>query len=84
MTHTQHVVAVASTVACWAAFLLAWVGGALFNALRGPRKSTRAPLARVVIVVAIACAIFYAIFRAIPTHTWRSLEWQSPWAPASA
>jgi len=30
-------------------------------------------------LVVIACAIFFAIFRAVPTHTWRSLELQSPW-----
>jgi protein-S-isoprenylcysteine O-methyltransferase Ste14 len=79
VTHTQHLIAVASTAACWTAFLLAWIGGALVNAVRGPRQSTRAPLGRVAIVVVIACAIFYTIFRVIPTHTWRSLEWQSPW-----
>jgi protein-S-isoprenylcysteine O-methyltransferase Ste14 len=80
VTHTQHLIAVASTAVCWGAFGLTWVGGALYNALRGPTHSARAPLGRFVVVVVIAGAIFFAIFRAVPTHTWRSLEWQSPWA----
>ena len=79
VTHTQHLIAVVSTAVCWGAFGLTWVGGALYNASRGPRQSTRAPLGRFAIVVVIAGAIFFAIFRAVPTHTWRSLELQSPW-----
>ena len=80
MTHTQHLIAVVSMAVCWGAFGLTWAGGALYNASRGPRRGTRAPLGRLTIVVVIAGAIFFAIFRAVPTRTWRSLEWQSPWA----
>ena len=80
MTHTQHLIAVVSTAVCWGAFALTWVGGALYNAARGPRRSTRAPLRGSAIVVVIAFAIFFAIFRAVPAHTWRSLELQSPLA----
>lgn len=79
VTQTQHLGAVVSTAVCWGAFALTWVGGALYNASRGPRQTTRAPLRRFTIVSVIACAIFLAIFRAVPTHTWRSLELQSPW-----
>jgi protein-S-isoprenylcysteine O-methyltransferase Ste14 len=78
VTHTQHLIAVVSTAVCWGAFGLTWVGGALYNASRGPRRSTRAPLGRFAIVVVIAGAIFFAIFRAVPAHTWRSLELESP------
>jgi protein-S-isoprenylcysteine O-methyltransferase Ste14 len=80
VTHTQHLIAVVSTAVCWGAFGLTWVGGALYNALRGPRRSTRAPLGRFAIVVVIACAIFLAIFRAVPAHSWHALEVHSPWA----
>jgi protein-S-isoprenylcysteine O-methyltransferase Ste14 len=31
-------------------------------------------------VIVIAGAIIFAIFRLVPTHTWRSLELHSPWA----
>jgi protein-S-isoprenylcysteine O-methyltransferase Ste14 len=79
VTHTQHLIVVVSTAACWGAFALTWVGGALYNAARGPTRSAHAPLGRFAVVVVIAGAIFFAIFRAVPTHTWRSLELQSPW-----
>ncbi len=79
VTHTQHVIAAVSGAVCWGAFGLTWVGGALYNALRGPRKNTHASLRPLAIVVVIACAIFLVILRALPTHTWRSLELQSPW-----
>ena len=61
------------------AFGVTWVGGALYNASRGPRQSTHAPVRGFVVVVVIACASFYTVFRVVPTHTWRSLEWRSPW-----
>lgn len=79
VTHTHHLIAVVSTAVCWGAFVLTWVGGALYNASRGPRQRTRAPLPRLALVLVIACAIFFAIFRAVPTHTWRALELRSPW-----
>jgi len=69
-----------STAVCCGAFALTWVAGALYNWSRGPRHSTRAPLGRFTIVILIAGAVFFAIFRAVPTHAWRSLELQSPWA----
>jgi protein-S-isoprenylcysteine O-methyltransferase Ste14 len=78
VTHTQHLITVVSTAACWGAFGLTWVGGALCNASRGPRQSTRAPLRGSAIVVVIACGMFLAIYRVVPSHTWRSLEVQSP------
>lgn len=30
--------------ACWGAFVLTWLAGAYYNALRGPGERTRAPL----------------------------------------
>jgi protein-S-isoprenylcysteine O-methyltransferase Ste14 len=80
VTHTQHLIAVVSTAVCWGAFGLIWVGGALYNAARGPKRSTRAPLRGPAIVVVIAFAIFFATFRAVPAHTWGSLKLQSPLA----
>jgi protein-S-isoprenylcysteine O-methyltransferase Ste14 len=79
VTHTQRLVAVVSIATCWGACGLTWVVGALYNALRGPRQSTRAPLRPVVILAVIAWAIFFAIFRAVPTHSWHVLGVHSPW-----
>jgi protein-S-isoprenylcysteine O-methyltransferase Ste14 len=80
VTHAQHVIAVVSIAVCCGAFALTWIAGALYNASRGPTQNTRAPLGRFAVVVVIAGAIVFAIFRAVPAHTWRSLEWHSPWA----
>lgn len=79
MTHAQHLIAVASTAVCWGAFGLTWLGGEIYNAWRGPRQSTHAPVQGFVIAVVFACAVFYAIFHLVPVHTWCSLQWQSPW-----
>ena len=80
VTHAQHLIAVIGIAVCWGAFGLAWIVGALYNASRGPRRSTRASLRPFALVGVIGSAILLAIFRLVPADGWHALGVDSPWA----
>jgi protein-S-isoprenylcysteine O-methyltransferase Ste14 len=60
--------------ACWGAFALTWLVGALYTATRGPAKRVRTPFGAVVPVVAI---IEWVIFRTVPHADWMTVH--TPW-----
>jgi protein-S-isoprenylcysteine O-methyltransferase Ste14 len=71
-----HVLVVAGIAACWGAFVVAWLAGALYNAARGPAQRTRTRFSPVMLVGAF---IGWAVFRAVPYADWQALTLEAPW-----
>jgi protein-S-isoprenylcysteine O-methyltransferase Ste14 len=65
---------------CWAAFLLVWVVGALYNACRGPRARERSARGPSWLVGVAALSVIYVHPAWID---WRSLSLSSPWMRAA-
>ena len=78
MSQSQvHLLASSAIAACWGAFALAWLGGALYNASRGPAKHTGAPFGSGMLIGAV---IVWVIFRIVPAADWQSVTVQAVWA----
>ena len=71
-----HVLVVAGIAACWGAFVVAWLAGALYNAARGPAKRSRTRFSPVILVGAFIGSV---VFRAVPYADWQALTVQAPW-----
>ncbi len=66
-----HTLAVVVIAVCWGIWALVWVGGALYNARRGPQARTRRrPLGAVSL---LAAALAVLALRMLPAHDWRSV-----------
>lgn len=78
MTQSQvHVLVAAGIVACWGAFTVTWLAGALYNASRAPAERTRTPSGSVLLIGVI---IVWVIFRVVPLADWHTLTVQALWA----
>src|SRR4051794_36485712 len=82
VTPAQHVVAAVGLAACWGAFAVTWAAGALYNAMRGPRRSFRAPTGRTVVASVVVCLVAVAVLRTVPAGDWAALEIHSAWTTA--
>jgi protein-S-isoprenylcysteine O-methyltransferase Ste14 len=80
VTHAQHVIAAVGLAVCWGAFAITWVGGAVYNAARGPRRSFRAPTGPSAIAALVAIIALVVIVRVVPADDWDALKLVSPWA----
>jgi protein-S-isoprenylcysteine O-methyltransferase Ste14 len=77
MSQSQvHLLASAAIAACWGAFALAWLSGALYNASRGPAKHTGVPFGSGMLIGAV---IVWVIFRVVPAADWQSVTVQAVW-----
>jgi protein-S-isoprenylcysteine O-methyltransferase Ste14 len=70
-----NVLTVAAIAACWGAFLLTWLAGAIYNQSRAPEESTRTPW---VSAWAVA-AILVLILRLLPRGDFHSWVVLTPW-----
>ena len=77
MTQSQlQVLANVGIVACWGAFTLVWLVGAVYTANRGPAERSHARFGSGTIIVAV---IMWVILHVWPAHDWRSLIVQAAW-----
>jgi protein-S-isoprenylcysteine O-methyltransferase Ste14 len=80
MTSSQdHALVVVGVATCWGVFLLVWVAGAVYDALRGPRTSTRGKLVSNVWSGIVGAALVWAILRIFPKSDWHSVVVATPW-----
>ena len=63
--------------ACWGAFVLTWLAGAYYNALRGPGDRTRAQFVSMLVPV---YGVTWILHRAVPAEDWAPLIFQVAWA----
>ena len=80
MTHWQQLMASVAITACWAAVVVAWVIGGIYNAARGPRVRRRPAGRAYAGAVVIVTALVLAAARLVPARDWRSLRVHAPWA----
>jgi protein-S-isoprenylcysteine O-methyltransferase Ste14 len=76
-----QVLTVVVAATCWVVLVLAWVAGAVYNAVRGPKGRTRrqpGSAADVVAVLALVIVVL-AVVRAVPGSSWRALTVDTPW-----
>ena len=75
-----HALVVLGVATCWGVIGIAWVAGALYNASRGPRETTRRQLVSNVSASLVGAALWWAILRVFPRSDWHSLAVGAPWA----
>jgi len=75
-THQLDLLAAVSSVACWAAVALAWLGCAIYYDSRAPAERTRSWYASPLLVTAL---IALAVSAVVPRADWRPVEVQEPW-----
>jgi protein-S-isoprenylcysteine O-methyltransferase Ste14 len=78
-TSQVHTLVVVGVAACWGVVVLAWVAGALYNALRGPRAGTRPHLGPNASTTVVVVALAWAILRVLPGSDWHLLSVGTPW-----
>jgi len=80
VTHLQVVIAVVGISACWLAFASVWVVGAIYNAAKGPRRTSwkMMPNSFLAIVVA-AVAVLVVVTHLIADADWSHLKVDSLW-----
>jgi protein-S-isoprenylcysteine O-methyltransferase Ste14 len=65
---------------CWGVFVLTWVAGAVYNAVRGPKERTRRrPGSALLGAVFVLAIVVFAVLRAVPGSSWHALEVNTPW-----
>jgi protein-S-isoprenylcysteine O-methyltransferase Ste14 len=70
----------AGAAACWVVLVVAWVAGAAYNAVRGPKKVRRQSGSAVFDgAVLVSVIVASAVPRAVPDSSWRALTVDSPW-----
>jgi protein-S-isoprenylcysteine O-methyltransferase Ste14 len=79
VTQLQQLTAAVAISACWGAFALVWVIGALYNASKGPTKRRRATPRSFVAAVIVVLVIVLATVRSVPARDWRVLQANAPW-----
>lgn len=79
MTQVQQLIAGVAISACWGAFAVVWVSGALYNAAKGPPKRRRATPRWLVAAVIVVVAVTLAVVRLVPGRDWLALRTTSPW-----
>jgi protein-S-isoprenylcysteine O-methyltransferase Ste14 len=77
MTEQQlNLIAVIGLVACWGAFALAWLAGAIYYESRAPAERTRSWFGS---ATSVGAAIVLGIDLAVPRADWPSLTVPTPW-----
>jgi protein-S-isoprenylcysteine O-methyltransferase Ste14 len=70
----------AGAATCWVVLVLAWVAGAVYNAVRGPKEVRRQPGSAVFVGAALVSVIVVlSVLRAVPGSIWRALTVDTPW-----
>jgi protein-S-isoprenylcysteine O-methyltransferase Ste14 len=70
------VLMVGGAAACWGAFALTWLAGALYNLARGPAQRRRTRFSPVMLVGAF---LGWVVFRLVPDGDWQALSVQTSW-----
>jgi protein-S-isoprenylcysteine O-methyltransferase Ste14 len=74
-----HDLVVIGVAACWGVIVAAWIAGALYNASRGPRGTSRRQVASSVSSGFVVAVLTWAILRLLPRSDWHSLVVGAPW-----
>jgi protein-S-isoprenylcysteine O-methyltransferase Ste14 len=74
-----HALTAVGAATCWVVLAVAWVAGAVYNAVRGPKEARRQPGSADLVAVLVLVIVVLAVVRAVPSSTWQALTVNAPW-----